>query len=79
MKTMSNRSGWRIAYWTNAEAAGWPWLVERALTEAFLRADVQGIPDRDVDSLSITAPKGTDPDLTARAAELASYAAQRVR
>ena len=60
------------------QAAGWPWLVERALTDALSGAGVQVIPDREVDSLSITAPEGTDPGRTSQAVELATRAIERV-
>ena len=84
MKTMSETTtsatwlGWRIAYWTNVEAAGWPWLVERGLTDALPGARVQVIPDREVDALSITPPEGTDPGQTSQAVELATRAIERV-
>jgi len=69
---------WRIAYWTNVEAAGWPWLAERALTDALPGAGVQVTSDREDDALSITPPEGTDPGQTAQAVELATRAIERV-
>jgi len=77
-RTSVSWSGWRIAYWTNVEAAGWPWLVERGLTDALPGARVQVIPDREVDALSITPPEGTDPGQTSQAVELATRAIERV-
>ncbi len=59
-------------------AVGWPWLVERALTDAFPGAWVKAIPDREVDSMSITPPEGTDPGQTSQAVELATRAIERV-
>ena len=58
--------------------ASQPWLVERALTDAFPGARVQVIPDREIDALSITAPEGTDSDQTAQAVELATRSVERV-
>ena len=52
--------------------------MERALIDSFPGASVQVNPDREVDSLSITAPEGTDPDQTAQAVELATRAIERV-
>ncbi|MGA2705301.1 MAG: hypothetical protein ABSE84_27695 [Isosphaeraceae bacterium] len=77
-RTSVSWSGWRIAYWTNVEAAGWLWLIERALTDAFPGGHVQVIPDSEVDALSITPPEGTDPHQTAQAVKLATRAIERV-